>query len=649
MFNRTATATVSVALACALALASGAHAETVDGTVSAVTANGQLQIVLPSSTRVSVGDGVQVLAEIPGLGPVAIDSQWKVTNTEGGTVTAMPEGAPSGTPQVGYIVRIEVQDNAATALDPIPRPVDPMAGQNLTGGHSAPVPPEALNLYLAARELAHSAVPADLASAADLYRRAAEMGHPEAMTELGALLSFGRGVNRDDAAALYWQVLAAEHGNSDALFRVGLIHATGRGVPLDESVGAEWIRKSAEQGNATAMFTLAILHEDGVGVSKSMTEMVRWLEKAAQNDHANALFILGHIYLDGEDGLIPEDNQKAELYWLRAAEAGHGAAMRSLSEFYEGQADETATKWAEVARNTPEPPEFTQDLRCLSHWECYLPQSAAAQPVPVPSGQPTEPTQPEGVQSERTVRVTYVVQDCDRYAASAHDIDRPDPNISIEFGDLDAQRVISECLDDISQWPDTRRFYAQIARGYFKGERYPEAFEAAMTGAELGSGQAMAFVGTMYKLGKPEPQDFEKALQWLEKAGRAGSIAGMHFAAGMHLYAEGVPYNPQAAAGWFQNAANAGSPNANTNLGVLYDSGQGLPYDPKEAAANLMIGLAMGDTQAKEQVLQNANKLTQQTRIEIQRLLHQEGMYRGAYDGVFGPQTLAALRARIMN
>ncbi|MDV7143286.1 caspase family protein [Tropicimonas sp. TH_r6] len=499
-------------------------------------------------------------------------------------------------------------------------------------------------------ELMGSDTPDGLEWGVEHLRRAATLRHSGAMTELGAAFAFGRGIEQDGAMALDWQSNAAKLGNARAMLRIGLTHLMGHGVPGDESEAARWIFKAVEFKDPDAMYLLAMLHEDGIGVSQSMEKLVFWLEQAAAHGHLDAMYLLGDIYLDGEDGIIAKDSLKTEYYWLAAAKAGHRDAMEDLSEFLEGEDSVGVEYWARAAQSTPARPGYMENPTCLSDWECYDRESedvASATPVapaPVPKSEAGQPRRPD-----RSPRVIYAVQDCDRFAASPRDPDRADLEQSVEYADLETYRVISECLEDIAEWPDTRRFYAQIARGYFKAGMLAEAFDAAMTGAELGSGQAMSQIGIMYKSGHLVAQDPYEALTWLEKAGRTGNVTGMHFAAGMHLHAEDIPYNPQAAANWFKAAANLGSPQAYKDLGILYDTGEGVPYDPVEAAANLLIALSTGSDQAREVLLQDAGSLTPRTRIEIQRILNRDGTYFGALDGSFGPQTDRALRSRILN
>ncbi len=645
--------TAIIAMSSALLLAGSAQSETIEGKVTAIMAGGELQIDLPVGAQVSQGDKVTILSEIPGLGPVAIATRWNVVGAQGRTVTATPEAAPSGTPQVGYIAHIETSAGKenAPSIAKAPRAgatsTDPMVGQNFPDHHAISVSPEAMNLYLAAEDLANSSAPSDLANAIDLYRRAADMGHTGAMSELGAALSFGRGINRDDKAAFDWQMRAAEQGNPKALLRLGLIHSTGRGTVANAKVAAGWVKQAAYEGSVDAMFLLGMLYEDGTGVEASMTELVRWFDKAAQHGHTDAMFLLGAIYENGEDGVIPKDIYKTELYWLKAANAGHVGAMRELSAFYEGKSERDAKKWAEASRNSAGPPVEDRDLRCLSQWECYIgePASSMQKPTlaPTHSSPSIEPEAP--AQTERTVKVIYTVQDCDRYAASPRDPDRPDTSLSVEYSDIDAQQVIAECQGDIQNWPDTRRFYTQIARGYHKLGQYQNAYNAAMTGANMGSSQGMTMIGMLHKLGQSVPKDAGKALEWLEKAAHKDNITAMHFAASMHLHSDGVPYNPQAAFSWFKTAADMGNSDAYANLGILMDNGQGVPYNAAKAAANLVKGFDGGSAVAQKQLLQTPDRLTKQTRIEIQKILNRQNRYHGTNDGSFGPKTMEALHS----
>ncbi len=633
---RSLVAPVAIGFLAAFALALPVMAAEVEGQVAQVDKDARVEIHLPQGAVVAVGDAVRIWTEIPGVGLAAISTGWTVDSIEGLTVFATPAEPPNGMPQAGYIAKIETN---ATVNTPVNAPDVNASDANAspdTAVLDAPFSPEALTFYLRAEDLAASDDPSDQILTADAYAQAAVMRHAGAMSELGALYSFGRGVERNDKAAMDWQYNAAKLGNSKAMLRLALIHLTGWRAAMDESLGAEWMLKAAKLGNARAMYLLGMLYEDGVGVPQSMQNMVHWLERAAKAGHLDAMFVLGHIYLDGEDGIIPKDVIKTEDHWLLAAQSGHVGAMKALAEFYEGESLNAADHWTKAARAAPDQSDKMDDPLCLNAWECYRPDQQGA-------GAPSKP------EPEREYRFATNVEECDRLAASPRDPDRPNGQMSVEYAQLDAQKVIAACQNDIAQWPDTGRFYAQLARGYHKANRLDEAFDAAMKGAGLGSGQAMAFVGIMHKAGMSVPQNAHEGLKWFEKAGFEGNVSAMHFAAGMHLTGEEVPYNPTAAAEWYQAAADLGSAEAMAELGILYDNGQGVPYNPDESAANLVAGLAMGSDKAKTALLENFSSLSPHTRISVQKILRSDGRYHGALDGVFGPQTFDALRAKIMN
>mgnify|MGYP003707168923 CR=1 FL=1 len=79
-------------------------------------------------------------------------------------------------------------------------------------------------------------VPHDDARAAALYRRGAELGEPDAMTNYGIMLMNARGVPRDDAQAVD---LYRRAGNANGMQLLALMVDAGRGTPRDPTEAAE--------------------------------------------------------------------------------------------------------------------------------------------------------------------------------------------------------------------------------------------------------------------------------------------------------------------------------------------------------------------------------------------------------------------------
>lgn len=649
MKHRILKTTVSAIALWAMSVASLA-AEQVEGLISGVGDAAVVDIRLPEGAAVASGDPVTILVDIPGVGLIAIDTTWEVISTSLGTATARPQSEPDGLPQVGYVARIETQAVASASEDAEPNVRSaatapaPAKEEMLT---DVPVSQEAEAYYLRGSEFLASSDPAALEQGVDHLRRAATMRHPEAMSDLATAYAFGRGIDRDDQMARDWLDLAIKLGSASAMLRLGLMHMTGHGVPVDEMEASHWLHKSAAYGDAQGMYVVAMLYEEGYGgVAPDMWQLVSRLEQSAKAGHVPAMFLVGDIYEGGEDGIIPADERKAEYYLVNAAEAGHVDAMEKLANLYRGTYPEHAAKWEAAARNAAGLPDWTEDPRCLSAWECYGRDERSPELyVALPPDKAAAPETSAVLEPSSELRTTSARQSCDRAAASPRDPDLPDPSWAVPYGRVDPAHTIEACLSDIARWPDTRRFHTQLATGYHKAGRYQEALQALSAAAEMGSTQAMAMIALMQKNGTGMPQNKPAALEAFEAAGFQGNVTAMHFAAHMHLRADGVSYNPKAAAEWFQAAADQGNGEAMAQLGILYDSRQGVPYDPYQAATNLMLGLKMGSPLAERTLSRDFDRLSPHTLTAVQQLLRNDGLYSGPLDGKFGPMTLKALKA----
>ena len=98
--------------------------------------------------------------------------------------------------------------------------------------------PQAL-LELARRYHQGQGVPKDLARAAGLYERAAQLGNPDAQYALGNLYLLGEGVPQDDDWAFTWYRAAARQGHALAQKNVSEFYrAAGVSPPADEQGAA---------------------------------------------------------------------------------------------------------------------------------------------------------------------------------------------------------------------------------------------------------------------------------------------------------------------------------------------------------------------------------------------------------------------------
>ncbi|MFB9151617.1 peptidoglycan-binding protein [Roseovarius ramblicola] len=627
-----------------LSLPMSAQAEMIEGKVASVADQGRVEITLPAGVSANPDDPVTLLADIPGLGLTAISTLWRVERIEGQRLIAVPEAPPTGTPQPGYVARIDSSVAQAGQAGARGEQSDAAAAQSGAEGMATHMPdiplrqidpsPAAENLYLAAQNLMSEG---DFAQAAPLLRDAARRYHGHAMTELGALYAFGMGVPQLHEAALAWQELAAKYGEPDAYLRLGLMHLTGQGGATDIPMGREMLHKAAAYGSAQGMYLLALLYEDGTGVPASEHEMVSWLRESADYGYGPAQSVIGQIYLDGDAG-VSADRARARDYLTRAAENGQVAAMETLAGLLEASDPAQAQSWRDAAHAAPANHE--NEALCVRDWECYdaVHPGAPLQP-------PAQPQAPAAAAIAGPALRTDEVQECDRLAANPFDADRPDPALGVDYAELDATRALAACEAAIARWPDSRRFHANLASVLHKLDRPAEAFDSAMVAAEMGSAQGMAFVATMYKSGVGVQPDPARALYWFERSADAGNVAAMMFAASMTINPDSPQYDPVRAAGFYRAASEAGYADGTANLGVLFNNGQGVRHDPAQAAALLLDALERGSQKAYQELLVDYSGLSPDTRKSVQRLLQTRGLYSGGIDGAFGPATVRALRA----
>ena len=106
--------------------------------------------------------------------------------------------------------------------------------------------------------------------------RLAEGGDPQAQLQLAGFYRTGRGVPRDDQAAIRWYRAAAEKGLAEAQFELGKIYDTGTGGPRDPFEAVRWYRLAAQQGLGRAQYNLGSMHGNGEGVPVDYVKAYMW-------------------------------------------------------------------------------------------------------------------------------------------------------------------------------------------------------------------------------------------------------------------------------------------------------------------------------------------------------------------------------------
>ena len=112
---------------------------------------------------------------------------------------------------------------------------------------------------------------ADPGRALGLFRESAELGNPMAMANTGRMLTQGKGIPRDLAAAVVWLNKAIDGGFIPATMFLGAVYMKPPdGSPSDPLLAAQAFRKGALRNFGPAQFALAQLYEDGHGLPRDL-------------------------------------------------------------------------------------------------------------------------------------------------------------------------------------------------------------------------------------------------------------------------------------------------------------------------------------------------------------------------------------------
>ena len=116
-----------------------------------------------------------------------------------------------------------------------------------------------------------------------------EEKHPK---ETDADIFFIRGYNlyrkEQYEEAANWYRKAADLGHKDAIYNLADCYYYGKGVNLNYEEAFKLYCNAAEQGYAIAQWSVAICYEEGIGIEKNLLEALKWYHKAAEQGDTDA-------------------------------------------------------------------------------------------------------------------------------------------------------------------------------------------------------------------------------------------------------------------------------------------------------------------------------------------------------------------------
>lgn len=174
----------------------------------------------------------------------------------------------------------------------------------------------------------------DAATAAKLYRQAADSGDAFAHLRLGYLSETGDGVPQDYAAARTHYQAAVDAGLTAARVQLAICHLEGWGGPADRSAFVREIRTAAEAGEVSAQQVLAHIYFLGFGVPEDRSEGLRWLESAAKQESVRAQYQIGMRLEEKLTRNLMPDFAVSRNWYRLSAEQEYQTAMRAMARTF---------------------------------------------------------------------------------------------------------------------------------------------------------------------------------------------------------------------------------------------------------------------------------------------------------------------------
>lgn len=125
----------------------------------------------------------------------------------------------------------------------------------------------------------------DIKKAMEWWQRAAEAESPsaDAMTNLGVIYAKGTGTGKDLQKAVKWLQMAADLGAPEAMTELGILYFNGE-IKGKEADAFPLFLKAAEAGSPRAMNALETCFRNGIGTRKDPTEADRWARLASETE-----------------------------------------------------------------------------------------------------------------------------------------------------------------------------------------------------------------------------------------------------------------------------------------------------------------------------------------------------------------------------
>lgn len=150
------------------------------------------------------------------------------------------------------------------------------------------------------------------------FRLAASLGSAEALFNLGAQSSYGKGLKIDLNLAIGYFELAYEQGIICAAEAIGSLYESGGDdLVIDSELAVEWYLRGAQYGGVhggiDCLFSVGRLALDNSSKSFDVSRGLYWLQYAAMKGHCMSAELLADFYRTGFE--MPDPEQRLYIFW----------------------------------------------------------------------------------------------------------------------------------------------------------------------------------------------------------------------------------------------------------------------------------------------------------------------------------------------
>lgn len=433
----------------------------------------------------------------------------------------------------------------------------------------------------------------DRTKALAIYRKLAEQEVAQAYFKLGQYYELGEGgVAVDSVKAIEYLRRAADLGHGEAMCYLGDYHRIGSFLPCDSLKAFEYYRMADEAGSSVGTYYVGRSYLEGCGVAIDTLASLSYLQRAAYAGIGRAAYLLGSFYHRGAGGLTP-DVDSAFAYFYRAHANGNGdgsyqLALKLLQLEYMKDAFEVATTAAQ--RGSVDGVVLTALMlqeglgTDANPTEAYRLFEIAAQKGDDSRGyyqMGLARLQGNGCKEDEILGKMYL----DTAAAMGNTQAMFLLGICYMQG-YGCEEDSALCIKWFSQAAEAGNVRAQNMMGdiYEEEEDYENAVRYYQMAVDAGDNDGLCNMGYCYEKGQGVVLSFKKAVQFYEQAVNQGSVRGCKMLANCYLEGIGVEKDANKALELYLKAANAGDAQAMYLIGSLYEEGEeGIKKDLKEA------------------------------------------------------------------